>query len=138
VAEGGQDQAAGGGGGHPLGHVEAGLDRMDALHGLRHRQGHPDDGHRLEGRQHEDGGNQYGLEQVDRVDLVAVLEVQCREDNGEQHQEGEHGRPGCRLAGGGDLLGEQRPGDAGGGERGGEDQDSKGKGTLWCLSPCRG
>jgi hypothetical protein len=103
---------------------------VDALQALRYRQGDTDDEHHVEGRQHEDGRGQDRLEQVERIPLVAVLELRDREPGGgEQQQEQENRRPGRDDLHPEAVLGEHPAGDRGGRQERREQQHEHGEGA---------
>jgi hypothetical protein len=116
-----EHDAAGGGGAHPLGDVEAGLGRLDALQRLRQHLGdadHQDHGQR---GQQEDRRGQDGLEQVEGVALVAELDLHGREaGRPEQDQERGDGDPRGHLGHRRQVVGEQAAGHAVGGQGRGE------------------
>jgi hypothetical protein len=111
--------------------VEGGLDRMDALERLRQHLGCSNHQHGLQRRKHEDDRDQHRLEEIERVPLVAPLELQRREaGGGQQHHEGDDDRPGRRTRRSGRRRGQQPTDDTSGGEGGGDQQHGHGKGAL--------
>src|SRR5581483_9919693 len=105
------DEAANGGGHHPLGDVERGLDRTVAMQPANDRLGQAGEGDGDEAGEGEDHRSERGLEQVEGLDVVAVLEAddevarrdqqagQRRQRPPGRHVGPEHRRVGRRQAG---------------------------------------
>jgi hypothetical protein len=82
-----EHDAAGRGRGHPLGDIEAGLDRMDPLQPLGECLGQPHDGDQGKWGQQEHGWGEDRLEGVDGGHLTPVLELQGREGGCDEQDE---------------------------------------------------
>jgi hypothetical protein len=89
--------------------------------------------------QHQHRRGQDRLEQIQRVDLVAVLELQRREaGGGEEDQEQRDGRPRRRQSAWEAALGEQPDCRAGGGQRHRDQQHGQGEGAASRLPRAAG